>query len=129
MRSPYRTYSGELTQAALRGQQVFVAQGCARCHAGRAFRDGQNHDVGTITADSGNRLSGELSGIRTPTLIELWETAPYFHDGSAETLSEVFDRGTHQRSFTDNEAADLIEFLLSLDRDMFIDDDTPYPDY
>jgi len=128
-RSPYRTYTGELTEAAARGQQIFAAEGCTSCHAGQAFRDGRSHDVGTIKSASGNRLSGDLSTIRTPTLIELWETAPYFHDGSATTLNEVLDVGTHQRSFIDSEEADLIEFLLSIDRDLFIEDGVAYPDF
>ncbi|MEM7335386.1 MAG: Ig-like domain-containing protein [Chloroflexota bacterium] len=125
-RSPYRTESGELTAAALRGQQVFNENGCAACHAGSAFRDGQNHDVGTITDTSGTRIFGPLTEIRTPTLIELWETAPYFHDGSADTLSDVFTVGTHAITFTGTEEADLIEFLLSIDESMFIGDDEPF---
>ena len=128
-RSPYRTYTGELTAAAQRGQQVFAEQGCASCHVGQAFRDGQLHDVGTIAATSGNRLGGALTGIRTPPLVELWATEPYFHDGRAATLNDVFDVGTHQREFSGTQEADLIEFLLSIDQDMFIDDETPYPDF
>lgn len=121
-RSPYRTYAGALTEAAERGQQVFNDLGCASCHSGEAYRDGQSHDVGTITAASGNRLGGSLSAIRTPSLIELWDSAPYFHDGSAETLEEVFTRGTHQQSFTGTQEADLIEFIRSIDRELYIDD-------
>ena len=58
--------------------------------------------------------------IRTPTLIELWETAPYFHDGSAATLAEVFDVGAHQLSVSEADEADLIQFLLSIDQSMYI---------
>ncbi|GHA20620.1 hypothetical protein GCM10008090_33160 [Arenicella chitinivorans] len=122
-RSPYRTYVGELTPAALRGQIEFNERGCASCHSGNAFRDGRSHDVGTITSDSGSRLGGLLTAIRTPSLIELWQSAPYFHDGSAATLSDVFDRGAHQQSFSGTQEADLITFISSIDRDMYIDDD------
>ncbi len=127
-RSPHRTYAGGLTEAALRGQTLFETSGCTSCHTGQAFRDGQSHDVGTISATSGNRLNGPLTTIRTPTLIELWETAPYFHDGSAETLNEVFTIGTHQMTFEGTEEADLIEFLLSIDQDMFIEDHAAFPE-
>ena len=44
-------------------------------------------------------------------------TAPYFHDGSAETLEDVFQLGTtHNISFkmSGQEIADLITFLKSL---------------
>ncbi|MFK7802208.1 MAG: cytochrome c peroxidase, partial [Anaerolineae bacterium] len=127
-RSPYRTYTGELTLAAERGQQLFTTLNCASCHTGQAFRDGQSHDVGTISETSGNRLAGELSVIRTPTLIELWETAPYFHDGSAATLNDVFDVAGHQLTFTGSQEADLIEFLRSIDQELFIDDEAEFPE-
>ena len=126
--SPYRTYTGELTEAALRGQIQFEELGCASCHAGSAFRDGQGHDVGTISATSGNRLHGALTEIRTPSLIELWESAPYFHDGSAATLNDVLDTGTHQVTLASNEEADLIEFLLSIDQSMYIEDGAFFPE-
>lgn len=126
--SPYRTFDGELTEAAERGQQLFTSIGCAECHSGAAFRDGQLHDVGTISETSGNRLGEALTAIRTPTLVELWLSAPYFHDGSAATLNDVLDVGTHAVPLTPEEEADLIQFLLSIDQAMFIDDDAPFPE-
>jgi len=109
--SPFRTYTGDLTPSAQRGQQVFVAKNCQSCHAGSAFRDGQSHAVGTIKAASGNRLgiNGGLTAIRTPTLIDLWETEPYFHDGSAQTLEGVLQVGVHASVFSGSEQADLIQ--------------------
>lgn len=130
-RSPYRTYTGSLSAAAERGRDVFSDKGCADCHAGSAFRDGQMHDVGTINAGSGDRLgiNGGLIEIRTPSLIELWETGPYFHDGSAATLSDVFNIGDHAVDLTSSEESDLIEYLLSIDRELYIDDDAVFPDF
>jgi len=127
--SPYRTYTGVLTDSAQRGQQIFQDEGCSGCHSGAAFRDSQQHDVGTITQASGSRLSGLLTAIRTPTLVELWETAPYFHDGSAETLTDVLQRADHQINLTLAQRDDLIEYLLSIDQQMYINDATPYPDF
>lgn len=125
-RSPFRTYIGELTPAAQRGESVFQQKGCQSCHSGAAFRDGLSHDVGTIKASSGNRLGieGGLVEIRTPSLIELWQTAPFYHDGSAATLADVFDQGTsHQVTFNGSEKEDLIQYLLSIDREMYIADE------
>lgn len=129
--SPHRSYTGDLTAAAQRGQQVFTEKNCQSCHAGAAFRDGQGHAVGTIKAESGNRLGlvGGLSNIRTPTLIELWDSAPYFHDGSAATLSDVFQVGTHVTDFTGTEQDDLIQYLLSIDRSVYIEDNATFPDF
>lgn len=130
-RSPNRSYTGELSSAALRGQAVFTSTdlggvSCASCHSGPAFRDGQSHDMGTITAASGNRLNGALTEIRTPSLIELWDSAPYFHDGSAATLEDVLTRGNHTRNYTGTQRQDLIEYLRSIDREMYIDDDANF---
>ena len=123
LRSPYRTYTGELTASAQRGLQLYESDNCADCHAGTAFRDGRAHDVGTISTASGNRSNESLTGIRTPSLIQLWDSSPYFHDGSAATLSEVFAIGSHTRALSEEEERDLINYLLSIDRESYIGDD------
>ncbi|WP_111980333.1 Ig-like domain-containing protein [Algibacillus agarilyticus] len=122
-RSPYREYSGELSASALKGQQIFNEQGCVNCHTGRAFRDGLTHDVGTIKQSSGSHLGGALTAIRTPSLIELWTSAPYFHDGSALTLADVFTEGDHNVDITEQAQNDLINYLMSIDRELYIDDE------
>ncbi|MEW5854167.1 MAG: cytochrome c peroxidase [Myxococcota bacterium] len=50
--------------------------GCATCHMGEHGTDNLNHDVG-------------LGSMQTPVLHGLARTAPYMHDGSAETLRDV----------------------------------------
>jgi cytochrome c peroxidase len=66
------------------GKALFDAQGCADCHGGAAWSDGQNHEVGT---------GGEIN---TPSLRWLWASAPYLHDGRAARLQDVFTLpGTH----------------------------------
>lgn len=122
-RSPYRSYTGGLSAAAMRGEKVFAREGCASCHAGSAFRDGLTHDVGTIKATTGARLGGEILGIRTPNLVQLWESAPYFHDGSAQTLEDVLRTGAHDTGLNNADRDDLIQYLLSIDRDDYINDD------
>ncbi|MEO1083387.1 MAG: PKD domain-containing protein [Acidobacteriota bacterium] len=94
-RSPHRGVDGAMTSAGEAGRLVFQAQGCASCHAGADFTDSTLgaetlHDVGTLRTTSGQRLGGALQGIDTPTLLGVWETAPYLHDSSAPTLDAVF---------------------------------------
>lgn len=89
-RSPLRNSRGGLTDAALRGAATFEAQGCASCHRGKAFTDGDVHSVGTLRRYSGLRLGGEFEKISTPSLLGLFDTAPYLHDGSAQNLADVF---------------------------------------
>ncbi|HLV34648.1 MAG TPA: cytochrome c peroxidase [Spirillospora sp.] len=90
-----------------RGRAVFEAQGCGDCHSGPAGTDLQTHAVGT---------GQEGQEFDTPSLRYLWLSAPYFHDGSAATLMDVFTLpGAHQLNMT-VERADLdalIAYLLS----------------
>lgn len=116
--SPFRAEGGGLTEAGLRGRQVFQEAGCGRCHGGPAFTDsalGGRHDVGTLSATSGRRLGGALLGLDTPTLRGLWNTAPYLHDGSAPTLDEILTRQDHAPPLSDADRAALVAYLLQLD--------------
>ncbi len=88
-----------------RGAALFVELDCASCHAGDAFTDGNAYDVGT---------GGTFD---TPTLNWLWQSAPYYHDGHAETLREVFILpGDHQiiDDVTPEALADLVAYLNNL---------------
>jgi YVTN family beta-propeller protein len=93
--SPHRNTDGSVTLEALNGATIFTSEGCASCHnPTTAYTDSQFgptlRDVGTIRTSSGSRIGQALLGLDTPTLLGIWNTAPYFHDGSAETLADVF---------------------------------------
>jgi YVTN family beta-propeller protein len=123
--SPYRAADGSLTADAQAGQQLFNGAGqCASCHSGPDFTDstsGALHDVGTIKPSSGRRLGAALTGLDTPTLKGVWETAPYLHDGSAATLMDVLttanagDRHGHTSSFTPAQLQQLVAYLQQID--------------
>ena len=94
--SPFRNSDGSMTASAIAGEQVYNTNGCSSCHSGNTFSDSSTnpptfHDVGTIKTTSGQRLGAPLTGIDTPTLLGLWDTAPYLHDGSAQSLADVFN--------------------------------------
>ncbi|EGG94837.1 hypothetical protein IMCC1989_2240 [gamma proteobacterium IMCC1989] len=129
LRSPNSCYwGGRCSAEAHSGGWQFVSHGCVDCHMKPSFRDGENHDVGTIKPSSGQRLGSPLTEIRTPTLIELWDTAPYFHDGSAATLEDVMSIGSHaEMGLDEREQRNLIQYLLNLDRLDYIDDEDPVP--
>ena len=92
LQAPPNPYSFPEEETA-RGKAVFAAQGCDQCHVGPAGTDLQVHDVGTGTSP----LEQRGTAFDTPSLRWLWLSAPYFHDGSAATLRQVFERpGTHQ---------------------------------
>jgi hypothetical protein len=79
------------------------------------------HDVGTLGAGSGSRLGVPLTGLDTPTLHGLWQSAPYLHDGSAPALRDVLvtrnssDQHGATSALAANEIDDLVAYLLSLD--------------
>ncbi len=88
--SPFRGADRELSPDALAGVALYDSAGCSGCHVPLSLTDSSDglglHDVGTITANSGQRLFGTLPGLDTPTLVGVWKTAPYLHDGSQPTL-------------------------------------------
>lgn len=68
-----------------RGAEIFNERGCTECHVGGVGTNLQRYDVGT---------GGEFD---TPSLRWLWLSAPYFHDGRAAVLADVFALpGRHQ---------------------------------
>jgi cytochrome c peroxidase len=107
---------GKLSAAALRGQKVFGKAGCAECHPPKAFfTDLESYDVGTRR---GYEKPGERFDV--PSLIELWRTAPYLHDGSAATVRDVLttrnrnDQHGSTSQWSPEEIDDLCAYLLSL---------------
>ncbi len=112
--SPYLV-GGNLSLAAKRGKKVFSAAGCADCHVPGLYTDLHPHDVGTRAG-----YDGSTDQFYTPTLIEIWRTAPYLHDGSAATIRDVLTTrnpdGLHGAvsALTRQEVDELCEFVLSL---------------
>lgn len=100
------------------GAKLFysAAYGCSGCHNGINF----NHGAAGWYAGAAN----DSQFLRIPTLRNLRFTAPYLHDGSANTLDEVLDIhvnrpasiSTNSRSalLTPGQRTDLLMFLYSL---------------
>ncbi len=105
---------GKLSPAAARGKAVFEKAGCAVCHNGPHFTDKRSHDVGT------GRGREKAVKWDTPTLREVWRTAPYLYDGRAPTLEAVFtehnpgDRHGKTSHLSKDELHHLVEFVRSL---------------
>jgi len=88
-----------LSASAVRGWNIFQAIKCNNCHDGVLFTDQQYHNVG-IGMDQKEPDVGrfkvsnkpeDTGAFKTPTLRDIANTAPYFHDGSAKTLEEAVD--------------------------------------
>ena len=115
--SPGHAHGEPLTDSERRGQGLFAepALGCVGCHPPPLYTDLLAHDVGTATQDE--RIGPAYD---TPSLRGLWQSAPYFHDGSAATLRDALTRPSagseHDVTglLTEAELADLIAYLLAL---------------
>ncbi len=115
--SPHLNKMGKLTDEAEKGKKLFESPevGCTRCHSGIFFTDTEKYDVGTSSVhDKPHQL------FDTPTLIEIWRTAPYLHDGSALTIYEMLTARNPQnihgntKHLTEAELRALEAYLLSL---------------
>ncbi len=80
--SPYLEKDGTLTESAEAGKALFE-KNCASCHPAPLYTDNNLYDVGT------KHFEGDSGYYDVPTLVEVWRTAPYFHDGSMNTIEDV----------------------------------------
>ena len=126
------------SEAAQRGYTIFAEKAkCTNCHDGLLLTDQQFHNVGigmdAAKPDIGrgaiSKEEKDTGAFKTPTLLDISKTAPYFHNGSAKTLEdavEVMTGGGKKNKYLDvtnikpanltkAEKADLIAFLRSLD--------------
>ena len=114
--SPYLV-DGQLSAAAVRGKILFDGTaGCSTCHARPTYyTDMQKHNVGT-----GFGLRDLNANFDTPTLAEIWRTAPYLYRGQAATIEEVLtvfnttDQHGITSGLTPQQIADLTEYVLSI---------------
>ncbi|MCC6190032.1 MAG: beta-propeller fold lactonase family protein [Anaerolineales bacterium] len=113
--SPYA--AGLDAQTLLRGERAFRRWGCAVCHLTPAFTDLQTHSSGIGDPAQERRQSAPLPRFDTPSLLGVWATAPYFHDGSAATLRDTFfNTGFHNMGPAMNaqEVEDLVAYMRAL---------------
>jgi YVTN family beta-propeller protein len=127
VRPPNRYRTGtELTAAQRRGKRLFEREydksgnplaktkQCAFCHAPPYFTNRNVYDVGTASwLDTNTEFD-------VPHLTNIYASAPYLHDGRAESLDEIwtvynpYDLHGHTNDLTKDELNDLIEYLRTL---------------
>jgi cytochrome c peroxidase len=135
----FKAGHGGFSEAAQRGYEIFKGKArCENCHSGLLLTDLQYHntgigmkakepDLGRYRVTSEERDKGAF---KTPTLLDISKSAPYFHDGSVATLEEAVDlmlRGGIDNPWLDKanlrppvkltrqEREDLLAFLRALD--------------
>lgn len=144
--SPYDRYAAgdanALTAAQKRGLDVFMDKAdCATCHTPPTFSNGRYYNAG-VDAHKSNPDPGRMSvtgrkrdfgRFRVPSLREIANTAPYFHDGSSNTLEQAVAlmagggkdnpnlsgmlRSIREANLTVQDRKDLVDFLKALSGD------------
>ncbi len=136
-----------LGEQAQRGWTVFNEKAkCSNCHDGLLLTDLQYHnvgigmkakdpDVGRFKVTNNEKDKGAF---KTPTLMDISKSAPYFHNGSVATLEEAVDlmlKGGIKNpnldtvnlkpvKLTQEEKEDLLAFLRSLDAEYKVPEPT-----
>ncbi len=119
----HRPLGAELTPAQRRGKEIFyrtttndgrlipMENRCSTCHYPPLYTDRRIHDVGT-------KLPLDEHGLfDTPQLFNVYNSAPYLHNGIAETLEEIwtrfnpYDQHGVTNDMTKDQLNDLIEYL------------------
>lgn len=106
--SPYLV-DGQLSEKAKEGKKVFDKLKCGDCHNGEYYTDMQMYRIG-------EDIEFE-KGWDTPTLREVWRTAPYLFDGRAATMKEVFEvhkHGLEGKKVSAKDIDALVEYVNSL---------------
>lgn len=114
--NPYADKDGTMTADAAAGKAIFESSetGCSNCHSGKFYTDLEAHDVGTKDILDPDGM------YYTPTLLEMWRTAPYLHDGSAATLRDVLttrnvdDRHGKTSQLTSRQLDQLEAYMLQI---------------
>ncbi len=104
--SPYLNRDGTLTESAERGKILFEAN-CASCHPDPLFTDMEKHDIGT-----NDDVNWENREFDTPSLVEVWRTGPWNHDGSVNDIRDIIRHDAP--GLSDDEVEDLFNYVMSI---------------
>lgn len=114
-----------LSDAEVAGLEAFVQNGCPTCHAGPLVGGMMFQKLGVVhpyeTKDLGRyevtKKEADKHFFKVPSLRNVAETGPYFHDGGVATLEEAIRlMGWHQlgKKLAPEEIASIATFLRSL---------------
>ena len=98
----------------LTGEPIPEANRCITCHPPPFYTNRQKFDVGT------KRAFDKMDVLDTPQLMNIYDGAPYLHDGSAASLEEIWtinsvnDEHGVVSDLTKLELNELVEYLRTL---------------
>jgi len=117
------------------GLKAFINNACITCHSGVALGGSMMQKFGLFgnyweytkskKIDKGlAEVTGKSSDeyiFKVPSLRNITKTSPYFHDGSVESLEKsikIMAKLQSNKDITEDEVADIISFLESLEADL-----------
>ena len=122
----YRPLGTQLTEAQRRGKKIFerkmsndgrmipVDNRCSTCHPAPLFTDRSRRNVGT------KMMYDREEAFDVPHLNNIYDSAPYLHNGIAHTLEEIWTRYNPNdehgvtNDMTKDQLNDLMEYLKTL---------------
>lgn len=115
-----------LTAEEQAGLATFLDTGCNACHSGAAVGGGMFQKLGLVKPWPDLKDEGRFAvtkdetdkfKFKVPSLRNIAQTAPYFHDGAVATLPEAVKKmAAHQlgKDLTDAQVASIVTFLNAL---------------
>ncbi len=114
-----------LTTEEKRGLSLFISTGCVSCHRYRTVGGSAAHKLGLMAAWQGEdegmaAVSGQASQkyyFKVSPLLNVGQTAPYFHDGSEDSLAEsirFMARTQLAAELTEDQVQSMVTFLEAL---------------
>lgn len=116
-----------ITKQQVRGLKLFINYGCATCHQGRNIGGNIFQKLGRIdiipkqlTSDFGRfevtKIESDKYIFKVPTLRNIADTAPYFHNGAIDNLADavrIMARTQLARELSEPEVEDIVALLQS----------------
>lgn len=116
-----------LNEEELEGLQNFISVGCIACHQGPLLGGQMYQKMGLVNAypnkedkgryeETGNEFDRYM--FKVPSLRDISRTAPYFHDGKAETLEDAVEQMAYYqigRTLDKETTASIVAFLKTLE--------------
>ncbi len=110
-----------MTPAQKEGLDTFIQVGCASCHTGIALGGSMNafNITGTYKYQKVGDFKGDANGmVKVPTLRNITQTAPYYHNGKVWSLKEAISEMARiqlGKKLSDKEVNSINEFMKALE--------------
>ena len=114
-------HKNALTKKEQAGLKKFIQVGCASCHNGVALGGSMNafNIYATYKYNNVGDFKGDKNGmVKVPTLRNISQTAPYFHNGQIWSLKDAVKemaRVQLGKKLSDKDADSIVTFLKALD--------------